>query len=773
MATRLSRSHAAPASKFIPSDRRRSVILLALSAFAYCGLSPAPVQAAVLEEIIVTAQKREESMQDVPIAIQAVLGADLRSDGIEKLENLAPLVPSLHVSEAFGGDQIFLRGLGPGVNFGFEQAVGQVVDGFFYGRSRFSRLHFLDLERVEVLKGPQGAILGKNTTAGAINITTAKPTREFEAWVTAGYEVEGAEGYAIEGAVSGPLVNDTVSGRLAIRYENKDGFLDNQATGNEDQSRDDIVTRASVLIEPSDRFNALLQYSYADIDRPGRNIQVTICSPSLLAAIASLGLPEDCELNDTRSVLDERNGVPGFEGQQTEASTAGLTLNWEFDNFTLTSLTGYAEYDYVDQGNSTYTAIENLMVDILEDYQQISQEIRITSTSGGKYDYIAGVFYLDHELDSVLGLHIRQAGPAVVNRNRLTQTFQDGDTLGAFGQFTWHLSDQWDLTLEGRYTEEDKTARSIQYPTEIYTLGGPVPGPGTGGPLGVFNVHDVTASRSESDFSPGAIVQWRPGEGSMLYASVRRGFKGGGFDHQLTANQLQATDGRFDFEEEEVLAYEIGAKFDLMEKTARLNLSAFRNEYDNLQVSSIIGPATFAVGNAAAATTQGLEADFQWRPMEALTLGAVVAYLDAEYDEYVGECNVFQVDNGLCTGGSQDLSGETLQFAPDYSYSFSGEYVFSVGNGLELITMVRAYGQDDSQLATDNDPNNIQDGYTKWDAKVALANSNGRWDISLIGRNLGDKTTISFGNDVNPFRGSYWGMTEPPRTVILQGTLRF
>jgi outer membrane receptor protein involved in Fe transport len=728
---------------------------------------------AVLEEIIVTAQKREESLQDVPIAIQAVLGEDLRADGIEKLENLAALVPSLHVSEAFGGDQIFLRGLGPGVNFGFEQAVGQVVDGFFYGRSRFSRLNFLDLERVEVLKGPQGAILGKNTTAGAINITTAKPTREFEAWVGGGYEVEGAEGFVVEGAISGPIVADTVAARLAVRHEDKDGFLDNEATGNEDQSRDDISMRASVLFEPGDRFSALLQYAYADIDRPGRNIQVISCSPPLLNAIAALGLPEDCELNETRSVVDTHDGVPGFEGQQTEVSTAGLTLNWDFEPFTLTSLTGYAEYEYTDYGNSTYTAIENFMVDIFEDYDQLSQEIRITSKGGGLYDYIAGVFYQEHDLDSSLSLHLGQVGPNLLNRNRLTQTFQEGDTLGVFAQFTWHLNEQWDLTLEGRYTEEDKEARSLQYPTAIYTYGPQLPGPGSGGPLGVFNVHEVTASRSETDFSPGAVVKWLPNDDAMVYASVRRGFKGGGFDHQLTANQVQAEDGRFDFEEEEVIAYEIGAKLDLLQNTARLNLSAFRNEYDDLQVSSIIEAATFAVGNAASATTQGVEADFLWRPVEALTLSAVFAYLDAEYDEYVGECNVFQIDSGLCPTGSQDLSGETLQFAPDYSYAVSGEYVFALGNGLELIAQARVYGQDDMQLATDNDPNMIQDSYTKWDARLTLAHPGGGWHVSVIGRNLSDKTTVSFGNDVNPFRGSYWGMTDPPRTIVLQGTMRF
>ena len=200
------------------TKKKTSILAASIIAAVYTNTPLAAEKSRALEEVVVTAQKREQNLQDVPVAIQAVLGEEMRTSGIEKMETLAPTVPALHVSEAFGGDQIFLRGLGPGVNFGFEQAVGQVVDGFFYGRSRFSRLQFLDLERVEVLKGPQGAIIGKNTTAGAINITTAKPTAELEGWITLAEEFDGAEGESYEGAISGPL-SDKLMARLALRFE--------------------------------------------------------------------------------------------------------------------------------------------------------------------------------------------------------------------------------------------------------------------------------------------------------------------------------------------------------------------------------------------------------------------------------------------------------------------------------------------------------------------------------------------------------------------------
>ena len=271
------------------TKKKTSILAASIIAAVYTNTPLAAEKSRALEEVVVTAQKREQNLQDVPVAIQAVLGEEMRTSGIEKMETLAPTVPALHVSEAFGGDQIFLRGLGPGVNFGFEQAVGQVVDGFFYGRSRFSRLQFLDLERVEVLKGPQGAIIGKNTTAGAINITTAKPTAELEGWITLAEEFDGAEGESYEGAISGPL-SDKLMARLALRFEDKDGFLENKVTGSDDQSRDDLAGRLSVLFEPNDRFSALVQYGFSDIEREGRNIQPIHCTAQMIGVLAVNGI---------------------------------------------------------------------------------------------------------------------------------------------------------------------------------------------------------------------------------------------------------------------------------------------------------------------------------------------------------------------------------------------------------------------------------------------------------------------------------------------------
>lgn len=745
--------------------------ILAFSfAAALSGMADATeADSAVLEEIVVTAQKREQNLQDVPMAILAVQGEDIRASGIEKLEALAPTIPGLHVAEAFGGDQIFLRGLGPGVNFGFEEAVGQVVDGFFYGRSRFSRLQFMDLERVEILKGPQGALIGKNTTAGAVNITTARPTENFEAWVTAEHEFEGSEGYTVEGALSGPLV-DAVSARLAVRYEDKDGFLRNTAAGGRmDQGRDDLATRLSLAFEPSDGVDALLQWGHADIKRMGRNIQTIHCSNAYRAAVPE----EDCRLDDRRYVADIRAGEPGHEFQDTEADTLGMTVTWKLGGVTLTSLTGYAEYNYLDAGVASYSDIESFMIDVTEDYAQATQELRIASSWSRAFDFIVGAYYQDHELETDFDLNILSLGPNAFNRNRHIGTDQEGELWALFGQLVYHLNDQWDVTIEGRYTEEEKDARSVQFPTQLYSHV-PAAGPGTGGPAGLFNVHDVRAAISQDDFSPGLVAAWRPNADAMYYGSVRKGFKGGGFDHQLTANQAAASDGRFSFQDESVLSYELGGKFDLVGGAARLNVSIYRNEFEDLQVSALTGPVTFTVGNAASAVTQGIDADLEWQASSSLLLRASVSFLDAEYDDFQGaSCSQFQTSNGLCPGGVQDLSGKPLQYAPNYSYNISASYVRPLGSRLTLLGMLRAYGEDEKVLAQDLDPIDIQESYIKLDARVAVTNEARQWEVALIGRNLTDETTLGFANDITFFDGSHFGMTEPPRSIALQGTFRF
>jgi outer membrane receptor protein involved in Fe transport len=726
--------------------------------------------ARVLEEVFVTAQKREQGLQDVPIAISTVSGEFLRDMNIANLQELSQLEPSLYVAESFVGDSIYIRGLGSGQNnLGFEQAVGRVVDGFFYGRSRFSRISFLDIERIEVLKGPQGALLGKNTTAGAINITTAQPTDDFSGYVTPTYEFEGAEGYTVEGAVSGALT-ENFRGRIALKRVDHDGFIENTITGTDDVSKEETLGRLSLAWDATENVQLRFQYQYGNIDHTGGNNQYSKCVAPLSFVFAGIS-GDDCIANYHRTGTATKNGV-NVEGKYTDFDTYGLTIDWDLGSHTFSSLTGFAEYDYRDLQDGDRSPIESTLPEFAEDYEQFTQEFRLVSPVGEKHEYLFGLFFMEKEQDTDYIVHFNVAAANAV-QSRNTFTHEEGTTYALFGQWTTHLTENWDLTLGGRYTYEEKEAHSVQYGSVLYTT---VPDPDCAAFIpGVCDTHDIRGDLDEDDFSPEVSVQWRPNDDAMYYASIRRGFKAGGYDHNLVADSSDPTImQRFQFDEEEVTAFELGTKLTLADGAGRLNIALFRSEFDDLQLGGFLdsSSAINTVTNAAGATSQGLEADLTWRATDGLTLFANVAYIDSTYDDYQdAPCYTLQMTG--CVNGRQDLSGEKLQFTADWKGSFSAEYVWRMGNGLELVGFLQVYYVDDFPLQADLDPSLYQDSYVKTDARLTLIGASQNWSLSLIGRNLGDELTTSYGDDVPAQPGTVWRSVDPPRSFSLQGTWRF
>ena len=779
--------------RFIQNLSTTKFSLSAALFFASTALS-----AAQLEEVIVTAQKRAENLQDVPIAIAAVTGDSIRSAGISKMEDLAPSIPNFQFAEAVSGsDNMFMRGIGSGPNFGFEQAVGQVVNGFFFGRSRFGRATFLDVERVEVLKGPQGALIGKNTSGGAINITTAKPTDEFEGWISASYETEANKGYTVEGAISGPIT-DNFKVRLAARMDDRDGWVKNTITGDDQQEQDDITARLTLQWDISETADATLVYQTGDFEREGRTRQLSLCGAglrnfdpdgpgpapagALFGSLVAQG--EDCSANYHRNVVNTRNGAGNFEGFETDFNIYGLTLNWEFDSFIITSLTGMAEYETLDLADIDATIAEIAGMEAMEDYEQWSQEIRITSNTDEGLEYIAGIFIQHTEQTTDFRRDFATLPGINTVGSNLIHTDQEGDTYAIFGQTTWHVTDELNATIGARYTKEEKDADQVQTSTALFTstpaMLNPFLVPGPGAPNPAAPTHVVKGDRSENAFSPTFNITWRPDDDSMYYASVRRGFKGGGFDHQLSLPQTGNLQN-FEFEEEEVTAFELGTKLTLADGAAQLNIALFRSEYDDLQVSALnSADTTFNVGNAASAITQGLEMDLKWAATDRLTLNLAAAYLNAEYDDYESApCNTDQIITGGCPNPitqTQDLSNKELQYAPDLSATANAEYVWPISDSLELTGFIQLTYSDEFALSLDLDPNLIQKAYTKFDARLTLGDINGDWQVSLVGRNLTDKTTTNFGNDGLGgafMAGTYFRMVDAPRSVAIQAKFNF
>jgi iron complex outermembrane receptor protein len=744
----------------------RLTTAVALASAITSGLAEA--QAPLLEEVIVTAQKRAENLQDVPISVSALSGERLSTANLQNLEDIALYVPNLTISEAVVSTNLFIRGIGSGVNQGFEQSVGTFIDGIYMGRGFQARAPFLDVARVEVLRGPQGILFGKNTIAGALNITTARPTEQFEASVTALYEPDHGE-RNITAVISGPI-SDSLRGRVAVRDSSLDGFIKNTFTGNDDPRKDETVFRGALTWQPSDALTVNAKAETGSFDVNGRISQTSELSPGTLALIQGIDPLEDGIANETRSI----GGTgPLFapEFNKADVDNLALTIDWQIGEHTLTAVTGYSAYEYHEIVDGDFTPLNTAHQDTRQEFEQVSQELRLASPQDQKLEYMAGLYYQKADLDSVIRIDadLRQLLGAPIIGSRHNTFVQEATTMAAFVQGTWHLTDRTRITAGLRYTDEEKDVDKIQILGE---LGTSIPDPDTLLPALGWNNHTLADSRSETDLSPSITVQFDATESMMTYASFSRGFKGGGYDEA----RADGDPDLFEYDEETVEAFEIGAKMELLAGAATLNVAVFSSEFDDLQVSTFEG-VNFVVGNAAKATTRGVELDGRWRVSEHLTLGGAVSFLDAEYDAFPGAaCYANQSVAAGCINRAQDLSGGDLQFAPEVTANLNAQYTVPVGNSMEFIAQLDVNYTDDILLANDNDPHpaQTQESFTKIDARIFLAGSSGSWRVGLIGRNLTDEITLPWANDLPIVtNNNYFAHIDRPRSIALQAQWNF
>jgi outer membrane receptor protein involved in Fe transport len=354
--------------------------LLAASVAVLSTLNTLPASAQVLEEVIVTATKRVEGLQDVPIAISVMSGAAIEERGLSNLEDLTVYMPNIHVAEGGAGTQLFIRGVGSGINYGFEQSVGTFIDGVYFGRGRSARGRFLDIERVEVLKGPQSTLFGKNTIAGAINITTARPTDDFESYIEGGYRTE-LEGVTLTGMISGPIT-DGLRGRLVARAYEDDGYVENKAQGGEDgPQQDNFSIRGLLDWDATENLNFLFKAEHHTNDVKGRQQVISLANPTATGLYRAYGDPdfragfdwEQYDLGFTRADLealdDSGFARPGLF-DDTEANVYQLTAEWALGEHTLRSITAYTEYEFTNELDSDYSPLRLINRGRNEEHEQ-------------------------------------------------------------------------------------------------------------------------------------------------------------------------------------------------------------------------------------------------------------------------------------------------------------------------------------------------------------------------------------------------------------------
>jgi iron complex outermembrane recepter protein len=756
----------------------------------------------MLEEVIVTASKRVQGMQDVPIALSIMSGQKIADQGINTLEQMAVFMPNVHIAEGGAGDQLFIRGVGSGINYGFEQSVGTFVDGVYFGRGQASRSTFLDVSRVEVLKGPQSTLFGKNTVAGAISITTARPTEEFEGSVELTSEPE-FDGWGATLTLSGPIT-DTLGARLVVKRDETDGYMDNTFRNEDERQEENTVGRIVLDWAAMDTLNISLKYESGNSDTRGRQDQITMATPFSTDRYRAADPDFNASFNHKKSSLNinERGGDDQYHDSDWDIAT--LTAEWDIGEFTLKSITGYVDYQFENYLDADYGPLQFLARGRDESHEQYTQEFLLSSPLGQTLEYMVGAFYQDETLKhkSVTDLLISNAGigGGAFDGSGNSTFNQDSTTISGFVQATFNVMDTLRVIAGVRYSRDEKEFDKQGFIAQPFSTTPDNALAGIYDALLDFSTDNefrngyatrctglsydcVTVpfdtDRSKSNTTGDITVQWDVTDNTMTYFKVGNGYKAFGYDQ---ANARGLVDAQA-YDQEEVTAYELGAKMDLLDGRARLNMALFYSEFDDLQVSTFDGNSGFIVGNAAESEVYGLEVDGSIALTEALSLNAAVAYLDASYASFPeAACNEPQVVEWIDGGGTrascvQDLSGAPLQFSPEYAGSLALNYFTSVTDTLNVKASVDVNYSDDHLIANDLDPALDQGSFTKYNARLELASADEVWSIAVLGKNLTDEKTSTWGNDVplasQGFGQTYFQHIDAPRSFELQARYNF
>ena len=725
------------------------VAITALSAAPAFAQEPADtaVEEAATGDIVVTARRREESLIDVPISVSALSGDALQSQGAVDITALQDKTPNLTLQIARGSNSTliaFIRGVGQqDPLWGFEPGVGLYVDDVYVARPQGAVLDIFDVERVEVLRGPQGTLYGRNTIGGAIKYVTKRRGKDFTGKVRASYG--SYDQIDLVGQVTVPL-GDTLSIGGAIARYKRDGYGQNLTTGADQYDKDVIAGRISAEFAPSDGvFFRLAADKTVDKSNARHGTRL----------VGNGGLPA---FEPTRSVYDTRAGI----GDRNKVMTQGVSLTGEIDlNDTLTFKTITA---YRDGHTDTLIDFDNTAGPVLDipawyDDRQFTQELQLLY-SGERLQGVFGLYYLDGRasgaFDTVLGL---------ANLTTLTAGSVKTKSYAAFADFNYDLTDQLKLSAGLRYTKDDKTGTVFR---RNYTgIRSPEFGNANAVP-GLIRT-DYTNDRSFDQFTPRISLSYQPNDDLNLYASYGKGFKSGGFDMRGDAVLTPTTVNGY--KPETVDAYELGMKGAFLDRTLFLNIAGYYSDYKDQQVTiqrpDVAGGIASFVDNAGKAEIYGLEIETRIVPSRNFSVNASLGYTHADYKKFltfigggttpvdVSDLRVFQNtpkwNANLSATWSNELAGGTIDITPSISMR-SDYHMFEIANPLL-----------------------DQDGYALVDASASWTSGDDRFKLSVNMRNLFDKQYRVGGYNFPGalFGNSIIGYYGPPRTATFTAEYRF
>jgi iron complex outermembrane receptor protein len=665
-----------------------------------------------LQAVTVTATRRAESLQKVPVAVSVVDGEQLERDNRNGVASIVQQVPSLNFRTGASNKDtsLFIRGVGTiSTSPGVEPTVATVIDGVVYGRPGQATLDLLDLERIEVLRGPQGTLFGKNASAGVLNIVTKAPTEETHGYIDQSY-YSGSESRTRFG-IGGSLIPDTLKGSLTTLFGSYDGNVDNRANGHEVNGYNRKGVRGKLEFTPNDDLTLTLaaDYMQSHDDAPNGVVSkaLTPAFAGALAPVSASGHSRDIA-SDYRSHVEDIN--KGLSAQ----------LDWNLGDYTLTSITAWRGWDNTQWQDGDRLATITSAFPGTEDkgdlsYDQYSQEVRLASPKGEFVEYVGGLFYMHGKDDETYRRTL--VTPAGSQRGIADYT-TTSDSYSAFGETTFNFTSRLRGIAGLRWTHDDLEYDHRRVSTSATTVSGIQPGTRSSG------------SVDEDGWSGRLGVQYDLSDDVMAYVTYSRGYKGPAYNVFFNM-QPRDTDA---LKPETSNTWEAGIKASAWDNRLTSNVAVFHSEYDNYQANffdTVANQVVTRLINAGSVSTEGVELDYALQATQNLKLSGALAYTRARIDQF------------SCPAGaaaSCNVDGKTLPYSPDWKSYVRADYSIPLANGLDVELGTDYSWQSEVQYDISQNPDTKQGAYGIWNASIALADYTNGWRVALLGKNLADKS---------------------------------
>jgi iron complex outermembrane receptor protein len=738
-----------------------------------------------IEEIVVTAQKRPENIQDVPISISVYSGDFLDDSGIDTLQDLSAYTPNLTLSQSSqtANQRIIMRGVGSVGNNAIEPSVAVFIDGVYYPRPSSVVGTLSDLELVEVLRGPQGTLFGRNASMGALNITTMKPSEDLSGQIRGSFG--SFDAIRLSGSVSNSI-SDQTSGRLSFHYSDRDGYGNNTFTGADNNSkfgaREDKGLRGKLNFTPSDILDINMTFDYSEVKNESGVIEVLADSVlpayvgTLSAALNPLGPAPGGPVPETTNTFDYTVNQDHRDNADDEQWGGVMDISWDIKNHTVRSISSYRNWK-----NSTFESALRLPADLLNrvtdyDADTLSQEFQLLSPTGNYFEYVLGFYYynedytIDQQFDlgtdfcplinnlvfsgafrqalaagaplataQAIGAGAGAAGAAQCAGGPQTAAIdtdfnQDLISYAGFGHFTVNISEYLRFTGGLRWTADGKDGSFEQLVPNTILLP-----PSATNPLAI-NLRTIDSDPNlafdDDELTWMANVNYDVNDNLMIFATASTGFKSGGFNSDGANVIIPRV-----FSSEDVINYELGFKSYLFENKLVANLTLFNTKITNFQDRQFNG-VNFIVQNAGKLNQKGLELDMRLQANENLSAVAGVSYLDSNFTSFP-QATALPFEIVVGSTATRDLTGERNHFSPRWQLSLMTEWRDTIGDegyGYYIRGEFQQVSGQNVGAQTNQNPQSRQDGYSLLNARGAITGQHEKWEVAAFAKNLTDET---------------------------------